>query len=140
VTARARTAAVAGLTALGLTGCAGTSPDDEDVAASSPPPSSSGNPAAGTSTQPDADTRLVVDVVGGQATGDTGRVPVTLGDRVQLVVTSDTADELHLHGYDLEAELVPGEPATLHFPADIPGVFEAELHGAGTVLLSLQVG
>ena len=50
------------------------------------------------------------------------------------------ADEAHVHGYDREAELAPGTPATVRFAADIPGVFEVELHETGTVLLSLQVG
>ena len=29
---------------------------------------------------------------------------------VTIEVTSDTADEVHLHGYDIEKELVPGKP------------------------------
>ena len=45
-----------------------------------------------------------------------------------------------MHGYDLEAELAPGQPAEIAFDATIPGVFEVELHEAGTLLLSLQVG
>ena len=44
-----------------------------------------------------------------------------------------------MHGYDLDADLAPGAPAELTFDATIPGVFEVELHDAGTVLLSLQV-
>ncbi|MGY1651907.1 hypothetical protein [Geodermatophilus sp. SYSU D01119] len=83
---------------------------------------------------------IVVEVAGGQVTGDTGRVVVAAGEQVALTVTSDVADELHLHGYDLTADLAPGRPATVEFTADLPGVFEAELHGSGTVLLSLQVG
>jgi hypothetical protein len=81
-----------------------------------------------------------VRISGGQVTGDTGRVPVALGEQVTLTVTSDAADELHVHGYDRAAELAPGTPATVRFPADVPGVFEVELHETGTVLLSLQVG
>jgi hypothetical protein len=57
-----------------------------------------------------------------------------------MVVTSDVADEVHLHGYDIEKELSPGTPVTLQFDATIAGVFEVELHEAGTVLLRLQVG
>ncbi|WP_029431498.1 hypothetical protein [Blastococcus sp. URHD0036] len=138
MTARAR-AAVVLTAALLLAGCAGTDPDDE---ASSPAGSSAGTTAQPTDAAPRSASgrQLTVDVTGGQASGDTGRVPVDLGEQVMLTVTSDTADAFHLHGYDLEAELVPGEPATLTFPADIPGVFEGELHEAGTVLLSLQVG
>jgi uncharacterized cupredoxin-like copper-binding protein len=80
-----------------------------------------------------------VQVSGGQISGDTGRVPVTAGEHVTLVITSDAADQVHVHGYDLETELSPGQPAELTFDATIPGVFEVELHEAGTVLLSLQV-
>jgi hypothetical protein len=47
---------------------------------------------------------------------------------------------VHVHGYDLATALTPGTPAELTFDATIPGVFEVELHEAGTVLLSLQVG
>ena len=79
-------------------------------------------------------------MTGGQAGGDTGRVPVAAGEHVTLVITSDVADEVHVHGYDLEAELTPGQPTEIAFDATIPGVFEVELHEAGTLLLSLQVG
>jgi hypothetical protein len=145
VTTRARAAAAVGLTALVLTGCAGTDPGSDGAAAARSTSSSSASAAgAEHSGQDGAEAtgghRLAVEIRGGQVSGDTGRVPVELGDQVTLTVTSDAADELHLHGYDLEAELAPGEPATLSFTADIPGVFEAELHEAGTVLLSLQVG
>ena len=60
-------------------------------------------------------------VAGGQVSGDTGRVPVAAGTEVTLSVTSDVADEVHLHGYDLEAELTPGTPAEITFDADGPG-------------------
>jgi heme/copper-type cytochrome/quinol oxidase subunit 2 len=114
-----------------LTGCAGT--DEPVPTASSTSSSSSAAPSA-------VGQRIEVTVSGGQVTGDTGRVPVPAGEHVTLVVTSDAADELHVHGYDLGADLTPGTPATVEFDATIPGVFEVELHDAGTLLLSLQVG
>ena len=79
-------------------------------------------------------------VSGGQVSGDTGRVPIAAGTAVTLSVTSDVADEVHVHGYDLTAELPPGTPAEITFDATVTGVFEVELHEAGTVLLTLQVG
>ncbi|MGY1771624.1 hypothetical protein [Blastococcus sp. SYSU D00813] len=136
--------AATAVAALLLTGCAGTSP--EEAAGSSAPSSAASSAADGPTGQSPAaapsvaGTQLAVEVTGGQASGDTGRVPVGLGEQVSLTVTGDAADELHLHGYDLTAQLVPGEPAVLTFVADIAGVFEVELHDAGTVLLSLQVG
>jgi hypothetical protein len=131
-------AALAGLgLAAVLTGCAGT---DEPVPAGSSASSSSSTSASVVPSAPaTVGQRLEVTVTGGQVTGDTGRVPVPAGEHVTLVVTSDAADELHVHGYDLGADLAPGTPATVEFDATIPGVFEVELHDAGTLLLSLQV-
>ena len=124
-----------------LTGCAGTDPAPEAGDSSAPSSSSSPTSAAPSSPAPTtaAARRIEVTVTGGQVSGETGRVPVTAGETVTLVVTSDTPDEVHVHGYDLTAALTPGTPAELTFDAVIPGVFEVELHDAGTVLLSLQV-
>ena len=119
--------------ALGLTACAGTAAPDTAAGSSSAQTSSSS-----TASTP-AGQRIEVQVSGGQVSGDTGRVPVAADEHVTLVITSDVADEVHVHGYDLEAELSPGQPTELVFDATIPGVFEVELHEAGTQLLSLQV-
>ena len=54
------------------------------------------------------------------------RVPVPFDDPVLLVVTADISDEVHVHGYDLFAEVTPTEPGILEFIADIPGIFEVE--------------
>lgn len=61
-------------------------------------------------------------------------VEVGEGDRVRLRVTSGEPIEIHLHGYDLEREVAPGEPATLSFEADLTGRFEIEEHESGEVL------
>lgn len=58
---------------------------------------------------------------------DIERVEVERGERVVLVVRSDVADHIHLHGYDLMSDVAPGEPARIRFRADIPGRFEVEL-------------
>jgi hypothetical protein len=133
---------VAAVLLLTLAGCAGTDSAADPTGGSSSATTSS--PAADGATATPAATaagrRIEVQVAGGQVSGDTGRVPVAAGEHVTLVITSDVADEVHLHGYDLAAELSPGQPAELAFDATIPGVFEAELHEAGTQLLSLQVG
>ncbi|TFV89786.1 hypothetical protein [Blastococcus sp. CT_GayMR16] len=126
--------------AVALTGCAGTAAPDEVGSSSSAAASTSAAASASTAAATPAGQRIEVQVSGGGASGDTGRVPVAVGEHVTLVITSDAADEVHVHGYDLEAELSPGQPAELAFDATIRGVFEVELHEAGTLLLSLQVG
>jgi hypothetical protein len=86
-----------------------------------------------------ADVTLSVEVAGGTVTGDVGRQSVAVGDNVVIQVTSDTADHVHLHGYDVMVDVVPGTPAMVAFTADIPGAFEVELEDAGLLLLELEV-
>lgn len=81
---------------------------------------------------------IEISVVAGEVSGG-GRHEIALGEQVVLRVTSDAADEIHLHGYDLTLDLVAGEPGELTFEATIPGVFEAELHDSGIVLAELQI-
>jgi FtsP/CotA-like multicopper oxidase with cupredoxin domain len=82
---------------------------------------------------------ITVSFAGGKVSGETGRVPVARGETVDLVVTSDVAEEAHLHGYDKAAQIPAGGTATIRLVADIPGVFEFELHHSGAELLSLRV-
>ena len=141
----ARTGAAAALALLAITGCAGddaervaTAPSPAD-SATSVAPSTAPTPAAPPAAAPAADSTFTIAVAGGQVTGDTGRLKVAVGDNISIGVTSDTADEVHLHGYDVSAPVAPGQPAQLLFEATIPGVFEIELEDAGVALASLQV-
>lgn len=72
-------------------------------------------------------------------TGQTGRVKVALGTRLRITVTSDVADELHVHGYDLTQELSAGQSGSLEFVADKPGVIEVELERAKLPLTRLEI-
>lgn len=87
----------------------------------------------------DAGTTVEIAVRDGKVTPAPGRVEVGLGERVVLLVTSDTADELHVHGYDESAHLPAGEPVELAFTADRAGVFDVETHGSGLVVTQLMV-
>lgn len=82
---------------------------------------------------------IVVKVKGGKVSGVEDTVEVTLGDKVILVVSSDKADEVHVHGYDETDDVSPKERAEIEFTADIPGVFEVELEEATQLLFELQV-
>lgn len=66
-------------------------------------------------------------------------IQVREGDDVQLQITSDQADELHMHGYDLHLSLKPNVPAVLAFKAEHSGRFDYELHHAHTELGTLEV-
>ena len=117
---------------LPLGGCAGKAP-------SASAGSSSGTAAGSATGSATAAKKIVITITRGKASGDTGRIPVTVNSHVTIQVTDDTADEVHLHGYDIEKELEPGKPTTLSFVADQTGIFEVELHKANTVILHLQV-
>ena len=54
-------------------------------------------------------------------------------------MTSDVAEEVHVHGYDLTVDLVPGQPGEVAFTADLPGAYEVELEGTGKLLFQLRV-
>ena len=81
---------------------------------------------------------IEIEVEDGRVKGP-AKVAVDLGERVALVVEADVADEVHVHGYDLLAEVGPGERARIAFVADAPGVFEVELEEAGLLLTRLEV-
>ena len=49
-------------------------------------------------------------------------------DIVTIVVTADEHFEFHLHGYDIELDVEPGEPATMEFTADATGSFRLVMH------------
>jgi hypothetical protein len=83
---------------------------------------------------------ITVAYAGGTITPPPGKVPVPVGARVKITVTSDVADEVHNHVTDQELEVAAGGSVTFDFIADRPGVYEIELHHADKVLLQLQVG
>jgi hypothetical protein len=78
-------------------------------------------------------------VVGGEPQGGIQRDSVARGRDVVITVTSDVADEVHVHGYDLMADVAPGAPATIRFTADAPGRFEIELENTGVQIAELEV-
>ena len=87
----------------------------------------------------DAEQTISVDVVDGGPEGGVQRVAVDRGSVVALRVTSDTAEEVHVHGYDILRAVSGGHPAHFAFTAEIPGVFEVELEGSGRLLLQLEI-
>jgi hypothetical protein len=66
-------------------------------------------------------------------------VKVMKNDRVVLSVTSDRADELHVHGINLHLKLKPGQTDSLDFVASVTGRFTYELHRADIELGALEV-
>ena len=105
------------------------------------PPATTAEPPPATTTAPPepAFDTVRVTVVGGQPQGGVKRATIEQGRDVVLVVRADVSDHIHLHGYDLMADVAPGAPARLRFTADVPGRFEVELEDRGVQIADLQV-
>jgi FtsP/CotA-like multicopper oxidase with cupredoxin domain len=67
---------------------------------------------------------------GGEVAGGVKEIEAARGDTVRIVISSDAPDELHLHGYDIEREAAPGQPARFRFKANAEGEFVLESHVA----------
>jgi hypothetical protein len=80
-----------------------------------------------------------VRVAGGNVQGVEDTVDLAVGEKLTILVRSDSADEVHVHGYNLIDDVGPGEQAKIELTADIPGVFEVELEDAHLPLFELQV-
>ena len=84
-------------------------------------------------------TELVVTIRGGEPVDGIVRAEAKKGDPVVVIVRSDVADEVHVHGYDLMADVAPGEPVRIEFTADLTGRFEIELEDRGKQIAQLTV-
>ena len=69
-------------------------------------------------------------IKGGEPVGGVQDIKVKKGEHVRIVVSSDTRDDIHLHGYDIEKSVEHGAPAQFNFVANIEGIFEIESHVA----------
>ena len=80
-----------------------------------------------------------ISVRGGKPAGGIKKLDYNKGDQVKFIVTSDTADEIHVHGYDLMKDVPAGGSVRFSFPASIEGVFEIELEGRKQQIAQLKV-
>jgi FtsP/CotA-like multicopper oxidase with cupredoxin domain len=76
----------------------------------------------------------------GKPVGGVKRIEIDKGERARIEVrSSDTEDEVHLHGYDLSKQLPAGGRVRFAFEADAEGIFELELERAGVQIAELVV-
>ncbi len=123
--------------------------DDEDAAptttvattttpATTEPPATTTEPPATTAPKPPEVVTIRIAVPSDTAP-TVRRYSVRKGRKVMLVVRSELSDHVHLHGYDLMADVGPGLPATIRFTASAPGRFEIELEDRGLEFAELEV-
>jgi hypothetical protein len=114
--------------------------DDDDGGRDSATPAAQTTDSRPTATAPSAPVpppdgpdraRVVrIELTGHVPEGGAKSIVVTKGQRVRFEVLSDEADDIHVHGYDIEQPVGPGTPTTFAFRADIEGIFEIESHEA----------
>lgn len=93
----------------------------------------------GTSSSAPKNLNATVTVVKGQPQGGIKTLKVKKGGHVHLTVKSDTADEVHVHGYNFHKDVTKGGTVTFDFPAKIDGGFIIELENAHQTLVNLDV-
>jgi hypothetical protein len=128
---------LAGACLLAATALAGCGSNDDSSATSTTQTTTTGETT--TTTEAAKPTVVNIVVVNGQPQGGIVRQTVSKGDRVVIVVKSDVADEIHLHGYDKSTNVTSGGTARLPFTADVPGRFEVELESRGVQIADLTV-
>jgi hypothetical protein len=126
-----------------VAGCGGDDGDQEAaataVATTSTTTGASTGSQATTTTAGFSGVLIEATVTGDKVETASRRVRIDRGQKVRIRVQADRAEEVHLHGYDLSADVAPGRPAVIDFTADAPGVFEVELEQAHLRLVELQV-
>ena len=119
--------------------------DDSDTTSDTPTTTTeaesgnAGQDQSGGQEKPEKPDVPVIKVVNGQPEGGVQELDYNKGDEVQFEVQSDTAAEIHVHGYDLMEDVEAGGKVEFDFPADIEGIFEVELEETATQIIELRV-
>ena len=131
--------------AIALAGCGGDSTNDavtttETTATAPTTTTDTTATTETTATTPASEAKVItVNVVKGVPKGGIQRPTVDKGDRVVLVVRTDSGEAVHLHGYNIEKDVVPGQAVRMPFTANIAGRFEVELHPTDALLAVVEV-
>ena len=82
---------------------------------------------------------LTVTVSGKKVTPPPSTVEIRVGEKLTLTVTDDHDNVLHIHGFDIEEDLVAGRPLTVTLTGKQPGTYEVETHHPELRLLKIAV-
>ncbi|NUP27753.1 MAG: hypothetical protein HOQ44_13855 [Nocardia sp.] len=102
--------------------------------------SSEPEPSGASAAQSAESVIVPVRIAGGTVTPADARLEARVGQPIELVVDSDTDDELHVHAEpDHTFAVTPGTGERFRFTVDVPGRVEIELHHAGRTVATLLV-
>jgi hypothetical protein len=95
--------------------------------------------SGGGNSAPDTTGNKVIEVKNAKPVGGVQKLVVKKNGQVTFTVKSDTADEIHVHGYNFMKDVPKGGSVSFDFPAKIDGEFDIELEKRGEQIASLQV-
>lgn len=78
-------------------------------------------------------------VRGGEPVGGVQTLEFDAGEEVRFHVSSDAAEEIHVHGYDIAKDVPAGGTIEFDFPAELEGIYEVELEELGVQIAELRI-
>lgn len=96
-------------------------------------------PAAACSDAAPNEATISIVITGDKVSPNGEMVPVAEGGKVTIDITSDVAEKIHVHGYEFEWDLAPGQSVHHEFTANLRGVYEIESHVSGKIIARLAV-
>ncbi|HEX6152916.1 MAG TPA: hypothetical protein VFZ19_05265 [Solirubrobacterales bacterium] len=75
----------------------------------------------------------------GEPVDGVAELEFSAGEEVRFRVSSDQAEEIHVHGYDVSEDVPAGGTVEIAFPAELEGIYEAELERLGVQIAELQI-
>ena len=115
-------------------------PEDGAQGPTATTPTPTATSPAGRTSRPQARPRpVLIRVRDGRPVGGVRRIEASKGELVRFRVLSDTAEQVHVHGYDLLRQVPAGGTVTFRFSAGIEGVFEVELENTHRQIAQLRV-
>lgn len=131
-------AAVVLATTLVLAGCGGSDADGPDEGAR--PTATTSTPTESEAPAQDEGVAVDVTIEDGTVTPQGDRVEVSVGEPVTLNVTTDVADEIHVHSDPEHSfEVEGGDAKSFTFTVDTPGQVAVESHHADVTIVQLVV-
>jgi hypothetical protein len=124
------------LAVAGFAACGDGDDEDATTTETATSPTTKEEPPA---KNPDEPSVLTIVIRNGEPVNGVEELEYEAGDQIRFRVSSNRADEVHVHGYDVEEEIPAGGTATLSFPAEIEGIFEVELHESEAQIAEIRV-
>lgn len=75
----------------------------------------------------------------GEPVGGIQTLEFNSGEEIRFRVSSDAAEEIHVHGYDIAKDVPAGGTIEFDFPAELEGIYEAELEELGVQIAELRI-